>query len=164
MNGLVSISELHKKREKKGERKAACEKFSANMGQNFSSTLCKQHFPPFYFAFGLVERPQWHLRIKKKIAESAVTPQIDDGGVGERKAKRPKGWAVYVCVSVNLCSMCVWSPHLQRGQHYLFHRGEVGLPEELSLLSEGQDLILVDGAHRGGNLQQTTNSQTVSQQ
>lgn len=101
-----------------------------------------------------------------------MTPQpserkIDDRGVGERKATRPKGRvesvSVCVCVCVNLC-MSVSSPHLQRGQHYLFHRGEVGLPEELSLLSEGQDLILVDGAHRGGNLQQTTNSQTVSQQ
>lgn len=58
--------------------------------------------------------------------------------------------------------MCVLNPHLQCGQHYLFHRGEVRLPEKLSLLSEGQDLILVDGAHGGRNLQ-TTNSQIVSQ-
>lgn len=47
--------------------------------------------------------------------------------------------------------------HLQSGQHDLLHRGEVGLPQELSLLPEGQDLVLVDGAHRGGDLP-TTNS------
>lgn len=55
------------------------------------------------------------------------------------------------CVSANA--------HLQCGQHYLLHRGEVGLPQELRLLSEGQDLILVDGAHRGRDLQTTNNSQ-----
>lgn len=76
----------------------------------------------------------------------------DGGGRGERKAARPKLLEV-VCVCV-----CVLNPHLQRGQHYLFHRGEVGLPEELSLLSKGQDLILVDGAHGGWDLW-TTNSQ-----
>lgn len=48
--------------------------------------------------------------------------------------------------------VCVFSAHLQCGQHYLLHRREIGLPEELSLLSEGQDLILVDGAHRGRDL------------
>lgn len=47
----------------------------------------------------------------------------------------------------------VLNPHLQCGQHYLFHGREVGLPEELSLLSEGQDLILVDGADGGRDLQ-----------
>lgn len=45
--------------------------------------------------------------------------------------------------------------HLQSGQHDLLHRGEVGLPQELSLLPEGQDLVLVDGAHRGGDLSTT---------
>lgn len=49
--------------------------------------------------------------------------------------------------------MCVWTPHLQCGQHNLLHRGEVRLPEELGLLSEGQDLILVDGANRGRDLE-----------
>lgn len=49
--------------------------------------------------------------------------------------------------------MLVLNPHLQCGQHYLFHRREVGLPQELSLLSEGQDLILVDGADGGRDLQ-----------
>lgn len=57
--------------------------------------------------------------------------------------------------------MCVLNPHLQCGQHYLFHGGEVRLPEELSLLSEGQDLILVDGVHRGWNLQTTKSSQSA---
>ncbi len=57
--------------------------------------------------------------------------------------------------------MCVLNTHLQCGQHYLFHRGEVCLPEELSLLSEGQDLILVDGAHGGRNLQMTNSSQSA---
>lgn len=49
--------------------------------------------------------------------------------------------------------MRVWTPHLQCGQHNLLHRGEVRLPEELGLLSEGQDLILVDGANRGRDLE-----------
>jgi len=53
-------------------------------------------------------------------------------------------------------------PHLKRGQHYLFHGGEVGLPEELSLLSEGQDLILVDGAHRGRDLRRTKGQPVVT--
>lgn len=51
--------------------------------------------------------------------------------------------------------------HLQCGQHYLLHRGEVGLPQELRLLPEGQDLILVDGAHRGRDLQTTNSSQAA---
>lgn len=61
---------------------------------------------------------------------------------------------------VQLC-MCVLTPHLQGGQNNLFHRGEVGFPEELSLLSEGQDLVLVDGAHRCGNLQRTNGIRSV---
>lgn len=60
--------------------------------------------------------------------------------------------------------MCVCvNPHLQRGQHYLFHRGEVGLPQELCLLPEGQDLILVDGAHRGRDLQAGKNNSESAQ-
>lgn len=87
-----------------------------------------------------------------------MTPQpserkTGDGGGGERTAGRPRGRLV-VC-------MCAASPHLQRGQHYLLHGGEVGLPQELSLLSQGQDLILVDGAHGGRDLR-TTNSSSQS--
>ena len=37
--------------------------------------------------------------------------------------------------------------YLQCGQYDLLHRVEVSLPQELGLLSQGQNLILVDGAH-----------------
>lgn len=85
-------------------------------------------------------------------AEALWEGKIDDGGRNRREAEGTGGSRVWAY------SMRVWTPHLQRGQHYLFHRGEVGFPEELSLLSEGQDLISVDGAHRGRNLQKTKQS------
>ena len=62
---------------------------------------------------------------------------------------------------MRVVSTCVFNPHLQCGLHYLLHGGEVGLPEELSLLAEGEDLILVDGAHRGWDLQQKDSSQSA---
>lgn len=37
--------------------------------------------------------------------------------------------------------------YLQSGQYDLLHRVEVSLPQELGLLSEGKDLVLVDGSH-----------------
>lgn len=68
-----------------------------------------------------------------------------------------------LCVYVSVCAcVCVCgNAHLQRGQHYLLHRGEVGLPQKLRLLSEGQDLVLVDGAHRGRDLQAAKKQQSV---
>lgn len=43
--------------------------------------------------------------------------------------------AQYVCV------------YLQSGQYYLLYRVEVSLPQELGLLSQGKDLVLVDGSY-----------------
>lgn len=82
-------------------------------------------------------------------AESAATEEEEE----EEGREAPR--TGFVCVFV-------LDPHLQRGQNDLLHRREVGLPEELSLLSEGQDLILVDGAHGGWDLQTTSSSRSVS--
>lgn len=42
--------------------------------------------------------------------------------------------------------------HLQSGVHDLVHGGEVGIPQELCLLLEGQHTLRVDAAHGGGDL------------
>lgn len=42
--------------------------------------------------------------------------------------------------------------HLQRGVHDLVHGGEVGVPQELGVLLEGQHTLRVDAAHGGGDL------------
>lgn len=75
--------------------------------------------------------------------------KTDNGRRPRRETKRS------ACKTVSLSS------HLQCGQNNLFHGGEVSFPEELRLLSEGQDLILVDGVHRGGNLQRTNATWSV---
>ena len=59
---------------------------------------------------------------------------------------------VCVCVCVCVCASVPACAYLQRGEHYPLNRVEVGIPEELCLLPEREDLILVDGAHRGRDL------------
>lgn len=45
--------------------------------------------------------------------------------------------------------------HLQRGEDYLVHGGEVGVPQHLGPLSEGQDSLVPHCSDRGGHLKQT---------
>lgn len=147
------------------KQKAAGMKFSLNMCRGISFALCKRHFPAFPFAFSAVpKRPNWCLTIKRRLQSllwhcSPLRERLMIEGWERGRQRGQKGRWIYVFVGAHLCT-CVMNPHLQCGQHYLFHRGEVGLPEELSLLSEGQDLILVDGAHRGWNLQTTNSGQS----
>lgn len=42
--------------------------------------------------------------------------------------------------------------HLQRGDDDLVHGGEVGVPQHLRPLSEGQDSLVAHRSHRGGHL------------
>lgn len=42
--------------------------------------------------------------------------------------------------------------HLQRGEDYLVHGGEVGVPQHLGPLSEGQDSLVPHRSHRRGHL------------
>lgn len=103
--------------------------------------------------------------------KTALCPQLTQSvryqlksisGIGDLKIIWRKSWiGVFMqCLYCNNCyCLCVqvlhcMSVYLECGQYNLLHRVEVGLPQELGLLSQGQDLILVNGAHCWGDLGQ----------